>query len=496
MNPIWQFLADTARRLPDGEAFVHGSRRLTWAELSQSSLALAARLGEKGLRADDRVLVLWENDLEFPRIYFALQRLGAVPVLLNPVSDAAYINRILADCRPAALIGQDPFLRRYLDDLDTKLLPPLVLTELPGDSRVDIEPPKPQVDPQAVALILYTSGSTGQPKGVVLSRENLAANTESIVDYLKVRSRDRVLVLLPFHYSYGHSVLLSHVQAGGTLVLDNRFIYPNAVLETLAVEKITTLPGVPSTFSILLHRSRFAQLDFPDLKTITIAGGAFAPPVLDRLREAVPRADVFVMYGQTEATARLSYLPPSELDKRPGSIGRGIPGVSLELLDKSGRAPSIGEHGEIVATGRNIMLGYWRDEEETARVIDSRGRLHTGDLARADEDGFLYIVGRNRDMIKSGGFRIHPREVEDRILELEGVAQAAVLGVQDELLGEAVIAVVVPGDSSPDADTIMSALRMKLPHWKLPVRILLRDTLPLTAAGKVRKDALREEYGG
>jgi acyl-CoA synthetase (AMP-forming)/AMP-acid ligase II len=346
------------------------------------------------------------------------------------------------------------------------------------------------------AMILYTSGTTGAPKGVTLTQRNLRANTDSIVQYLGLDERERVLVVLPFYYSYGHSVLLSHVAVGGCLVIDNRFAYPAVILDTLERERVTGFPGVASTFNLLMAKTNLGERSFPQLRYFTTAGGALAPAALARLRQLLPGTTPVVMYGQTEAAARLSYLPPADLDRKAGSIGRGIPGVTLEVLDEEGRPAASGTTGEIVASGANIMRGYWNDPKETAAVIDAQGRLWTGDLARADEDGYLWVVGRKRDMIKSGAFRINPKEIEDLLGELEDVVQAAVLGLPDDILGERMVACVMLREGAAlDEAAVLSFLKQRLPHWKQPQAVRFLPDLPRTGSGKVQKHILRERLG-
>ncbi len=513
MDAVWSLLADTCRHHGSREALVHGDERWSYDELLIRSKHLAARLSASGLERGDRVALLWENSPRYVQIYFALMRLGAVLVALNPITEEHYVNQVLADCRPAMLVAQSKFLRRFAAALDPALLPPRLLLEgdlpaegfAPGAELMRIEDeascelaedlPLPASDD--LAMILYTSGTTGAPKGVCLSQRNLLANTESIVDYLGLDENERVLVLLPFYYSYGHSVLLSHVAAGGCQVIDNRFGFPNVVLDTALAEKVTGLPGVASTFNILMLRSRLPETGLPDLRYFTTAGGALPPAGLARLRAMLPDATPVMMYGQTEGTARLSYLPPSELDRKAGSIGRGIPGVALSVLDKEGRSSPPGETGEIVAAGENIMIGYWDDPEETARVLDEQGRLWTGDLARVDEDGYIFVVGREKDMIKSGAFRINPKEIEEILAELEGVLACAVVGMPDELLGEKMVVCLVPAEGVElEEKAVRRHLKRRLPHWKVPQGLRIFDELPQTASGKIRKHRLRETLMG
>ncbi|MCB1162036.1 acyl--CoA ligase, partial [bacterium] len=225
----------------------------------------------------------------------------------------------------------------------------------------------------------------------------------------------------------------------------------------------------------------------------TTAGGALPPAGLARLRAMLPGATPVVMYGQTEGTARLSYLPPEDLERKAGSIGRGIPGVTLEVLDKDGQPVAPGETGEIVASGENIMVGYWADPDETARVLDAQHRLWTGDLARVDEDGYLFVVGREKDMIKSGAFRINPKEIEDIVQELEGVLACGIVGVEDPLLGERMVVCLVPGpEAALDEKTVLTHLKQRLPHWKQPQSVRFYEELPRTSSGKIRKHLLKE----
>ena len=504
MNSVWEILAEARARHGGREAVVQGDERWSYETLTLRAGALARRLQSLGVGPGDRVALLWENSPAYVQIYFAVMRLGAVLVALNPVNEEHYVDQVLADCTPSVLVAQAKFLRRFAAALDPAHLPGGIVldepldTPLPGktlllDSSQSEPPDLPAPAPDDLAMILYTSGTTGAPKGVCLSQRNLLANTASIVEYLALDETERVLVLLPFYYSYGHSPLTTHVAVGGCLVIDNRFGFPNAVLETARREAVTGLPGVASTFNILMQRSRLAELGIPSLRYFTTAGGALPPAGLARLRAMLPGATPVVMYGQTEGTARLSYLPPEDLERKAGSIGRGIPGVTLEVLDKDGQPVAPGETGEIVASGENIMVGYWADPDETARVLDAQHRLWTGDLARVDEDGYLFVVGREKDMIKSGAFRINPKEIEDIVQELEGVLACGIVGVEDPLLGERMVVCLVPGpEAALDEKTVLTHLKQRLPHWKQPQSVRFYEELPRTSSGKIRKHLLKE----
>jgi acyl-CoA synthetase (AMP-forming)/AMP-acid ligase II len=360
---------------------------------------------------------------------------------------------------------------------------------------VDV-PPRLELRPSDRAAIVYTSGSTGQPKGATLRHANLVANTRSIVQYLGLASDDRVMVVLPFHYVYGKSLLNTHIAVGGSVVIENGFLFPQRALETLERTCCTGFSGVPSTFAILLNRSNLACRTLPHLRYVTQAGGAMAPELQRRLIAALPGKQIFVMYGATEASARLAYLPPHELPRKLGSIGKAIPGVALRVLREDNTEAGVGEVGELVAQGENIMEGYWDDPDETGRVLDQFG-YHTGDLARRDEEGFLYVVGRSREMIKSGAHRIAPKEIEEVLQEHPAVHEAAVVGVPDEILGEAIAAYVSPRAAAPLCEqALLQWCRAKLPSHKVPGLLRVVEDFERNAAGKINKLVLGSHASG
>jgi acyl-CoA synthetase (AMP-forming)/AMP-acid ligase II len=329
------------------------------------------------------------------------------------------------------------------------------------------------------------------PQGATLSHGAIAANTRSIVQYLELGEDDRVLALLPFYYVYGKSLLNTHACCGGSLAIENRFLYPNVALDTLEREQCTGLSGVPSTFAILLNRSTFAERAMPSLRYVTQAGGAMSPELARRLAAALPGRKIFIMYGATEASARLSYLPPERLADKPGSIGIAIPGVELRVLDADGNELPPRAVGELVARGENLMSGYWGDPEATARALDRHG-YHTGDLAWRDEEGFFYISGRIKDIIKAGAHRISAKEIEDAIAAQPEVHETAVIGVPDEVLGERIKAFVVLREGvSLTAAELEKALRPRLASYKLPGEFAFVPDLPKNESGKVMKRELR-----
>ena len=344
-----------------------------------------------------------------------------------------------------------------------------------------------------LAALLFSSGSTGKPRGVMLSHRNFISNTGSIVQAIGLGSADRAMAVLPFHYSFGASVLHTHLAVGGSVVIDKRFLFPDKVLQRMIETRCTGFAGVPSHYQILLRRSRFKQLDLPDLRWLQQAGGKLQAPFVRELREAKPGVRLYLMYGATEATARLSILPPAEIDARPGSIGKGIPGVTLRVLDEQGKPVAPGEMGEIVAEGDNIARGYFEDAAETAATFRA-GRLHTGDLATVDTEGYVTVLGRAKSFLKCGGTRTSAERFEEALLAFPDILEAAVIGVPDEVMGEAPAAFVVARD--PGDPTVAARLREfageKVPFALRPKLIEVVPELPKSAAGKVQRLRLHE----
>lgn len=503
---VHELLAASAARDPSRELVVEPKARASYGEIAASSWRLANLLARLGVAPGDRVALLAQNSRLYVEAYYGILAAGAVAVPLNTAADPAMLEKLLADCGARVLIAGPRMLRlvqkaaarlagvRHLlgnDPARIKDLPPHVTAVDLGEAAAEAAtPPAISLEPADRASIIYTSGSTGAPRGVVLTHRNIVANTRAIVAYLGLTPSDRVLQVLPLYYVYGKSLLNTHVAAGGAVVLENRFQYPNIALDTLEAEACTGFSGVPSSFAILLDRSNLGERALPSLRYVTQAGGAMSPALIRRLIEALPRQAIYIMYGATEAAARLAYLPPAELAGAIGSIGRAIPGVELRVERADGAECEVDEVGELVARGPNIMQGYWNAPEETAAALTADGGYKSGDLARRDARGLLYIVGRAKQMIKSGGHRISPQEIEDALAEHEAIREVAVIGVPDALLGELIKAVYV-ADSELDDKTLAGFLASRLPPYKVPRLYQRIEALPKNESGKVMKQALK-----
>ncbi|MBK7701868.1 MAG: acyl--CoA ligase [bacterium] len=501
-------LLETAARRPDAVALTHGERHATYAAVAAEAGRIARFLRERGVRRGDRVAVLVENSPEYVAAFFGVLQAGACCVALNHANKEETHRALLRDCGAVALWTRAREARALPEIVDgcPDLRFAVVDRANPTLAAARGSRPAPrrrgvgaraldgagEAGPDDLAAILYTSGSTGTPRGVTLTHGNLVANTEQILAYLKLGPDDSVCCVLPFHYSFGNSLLLTHVRCGGRTVIDNRFAFPQQVLETLARERCTGFSGVPSHYAILCARTDFLERPHQDLRYITQAGGAMAPDLVRRIRGALPdRIAVYIMYGQTEASARLSWVPPERLREKFGSIGRGIPGVSLTVRRPDGSECDAGEQGEIVAAGPNIMRGYWNAPQETAEVLFPDG-LHTGDLAYRDADGFIFIVDRVKNMIKAGANRVSSKEVEETLLQRPEVVEACVIGVPDALLGEAIEAWIVPADAAAfDEQALLRHCASKLAGFKIPRRLHPVEALPKNSSGKVLKAELR-----
>ncbi|MBI5588785.1 MAG: AMP-binding protein [Deltaproteobacteria bacterium] len=507
---IEDLLINSAQRSPDKTAVIHGAARATYGEILAKAAGLASCIQASGLKTGDRVIIAMDNSIDYVIAYFGVHLSGCVTVSINQQTLTAGFSMIARDCSPAGLIAGIGFIRQIEGSGELDRLRFIAVTGRPEQIPTDINARIPGIvlfadcikagcdikahngNSESLASIIYTSGTTSAPKGVMLAHRNLLANTGSIVEYLSINETDRIMVVLPFYYSYGNSLLLTHIAKGGAIVLDNRFVYPNVILNKMISECVTAFAGVPSTFAILCHRSNFKALQFPMLRYITQAGGPMSHALSVEILKVVPHVKLYIMYGQTEASARLSYLHPDDIHRKSDSIGKAIPGVALDVLNENGAPVKPGETGEIVASGDNIMMGYWGKPDETAKVLRD-GKLFTGDLATVDDDGYLYIVGRKWDMIKSGAHRIAPREIEEILMEHPAVHEAAVIGKDDRILGESIFAFVALKDGQAcTKEELLTHCRGKLQLFKIPKAICFLDSLPKTESMKIKKHELKK----
>jgi long-chain acyl-CoA synthetase len=477
------------------DAILYRGGAMTYGELREKVARVASALLEQGYVKGDRIGVLSENSPFFVVAYLGIIRAGLTAVPFQTEAAGSTFADIVSTTGMRGVFASNRFrnrVRPWVEELGLSLLP-----EHFGDCPLGSgKLPFPEIAPaRDLAALMFTSGSTGSPKGVMVTHGNIECNTRDIISYMGLSSQDRAMVVLPFHYCFGLSLLHTHLMVGGSVVLNNEFrLFPELVLSEMQRKECTGLAGVPSTYQILLRRSRFRELAFPRLRWFQQAGGKLPNPCIEEILSSFPHVKFFLMYGQTEGTARLSYLPPERLADKLGSIGNGLPSTCLEVVKTDGTRiePGSNEIGEIVATGGNVTLGYWNDPVETSRFYRN-GRLHTGDLARVDADGFIFIVEREREVIKSSGNRVSAKEVEDVIAELPEVIEVAVLGAPHDVLGEAIKAFVVPTRASRiTSQDVAAHCRRRLPGFKVPEEVIFLKEMIHNGSGKILKQELRK----
>ena len=501
------FLDRSAFAHPGKTALVFGQRRLTYAEIAQASDRLAAALASMGVRRGDRVAIYLENSPEAVIAVFGALKADAVFVMVNPTTKPEKLVAIMNDCSAVALITD---ARRLPMTAAARAGVPSLLgsivTGIPADvaasgvgrleailADASLRAPERRAIDLDLAALIYTSGSSGRPKGVMLTHRNMVTAATSITTYLQNRPDDVILNVLPLSFDYGLYQVLMAFKFGGTVVLERSFTYMHAVLETMARERVTGFPLVPTIAALLLQLD-LTQYDFSSLRYVTNTGAALPQAHIAELRRLLPHARLYSMYGLTECK-RVSYLDPDDLDTHPGSVGRGMPNEEVYIIDGDGNRLASGV-GELVIRGSHVMQGYWGQPEETARAlkpgpVSGEHVLHSGDLFRMDEDGYLYFIARKDNIIKSRGEKVSPKEVEEVLCRSANVAEAAVVGVPDPLLGNAIKAVVTlkPGAHATEQD-IARHCCLYLEDFMVPHVIEIRSSMPRTPHGKVDLRAL------
>jgi len=465
--------------------FVIGNKEtISFNELYKNSLKVASFLVEK-VGTGQNILLIKQNSVFFITAYLGIMKSGNVCVPLDYSVEKENFH-FIKDLSESKTIFYDKKLASKLDlasfnvSIDDDDFESIIKEQFTNDTKSDF-------DSQELAQIIFTSGSTGKPKGVMLSHQNLTANTNSIIKYLKLTAEDIQLIVLPFYYCFGLSLLHTHLKVGGQVVLNNSFMFLGTVINDLKKYKCTGFSGVPSHYQMLLKKSKsFKKTHFPDLKYVTQAGGKLHNVFIKEFADNFPAIKFVVMYGQTEATARLSYLPPELVIEKLGTIGRAIPDVELKVVNKQGVELAIGEVGEIIAKGGNIMPGYYKDPAGTKETLKD-GWLYTGDLAKKDKDSFISIVARKKEIIKVGGKRVSPKEIEEVILSVPLVVDCTIKGIDDDILGEALKAIVVIDQIDKEElikKEILMQCKDKLALYKIPQRFDFIDKMVVKSTGK------------
>ena len=518
---IESYLRNTAAAFPRKTALICEGNHWSYADIDHLSDRLADHLHQMGLAPGDRVLLLLGNSLASVVSLFAVLKTGGTFSLVNPQIKSLKLNFILrnsgakillADSRLAPAIeaslsdvaeleaivwvGGDPgvpastpMLSNH-DQLDFQSLVAASEPSTSGQKGTLVD------DPHALATIIYTSGSTGDPKGVMCPHHAMDAAAQSIIEYLGLSSQDTVIVLLPLAFDYGLYQILMTFKVGGTVVLQPGFDYPQRILQILKDEKVTVLPIVPSIANMLTRRLRLNPLEGLSLRVITNTAAPLTTIHVGKLKTLFPQAAIFAMYGLTECK-RVSYLPPHLIRKKTDSVGIPMPGVNVRIADEHGNPLPPGQIGELLVQGPNVMQGYWKDPETTERVFrrdPATGdiTLHSGDIFRQDEEGFLYFVSRKDDMLKIRGERVYPLEVEKAIQTMPGIRECAVLGVIGKKGENGLAAAVVLQDEEKLSENkVRMFCRDHLEPYLIPERFLFINEIPKLPNGKIDKQRLK-----
>ena len=515
-TPLLQdFLERTAREHPDRIALVVAGNRFAYGELDSRANALARALRRNGVQRGDRVAIFGENTLETVLAFWATLKANAVASMVNPLTRAEKLAYRLNDCgvkvlfTEAHLAGVANEAARQSPGLTSTIVSgpwrPEQWVDSPGaisfpafvEGITDPRCPDREAIDHDLATVMYTSGSTGDPKGVMLTHRNMVAAATATMAYLGLRADDVILCVLPLSFNYGLGQIIMAAALGATVVLERSFAFPAKVLKCMGEERVTSFPGVPTIFTTLGGIKDLSGFDLSSVRMVTNAAAALQERHLEAIERVFPRAQLFSMYGQTEAT-RISYLPPDELPRRRLSIGIAIPNTELWIIDEDGRRVGPNVPGQLIVRGPTVMAGYWEKPDLTNEKlrpgpVPGERVLYTGDCCRFDEDGFLYFVARMDDIIKTRGEKVSPVEVERAISKLPGVREVAVIGIPDEILGEAVKAVIA---CTPDAGLTIKAVQLhcqgQLESFMVPKVVEFVDELPKGVTGKIVKTALKE----
>ena len=495
---VHESLLASAAEVPDKPAVVdeYGSR--TWAELADDASRFARLLQDAGLERGDRVALYLDNTALCASAIFGTHLAGGVFTFVNPQTKADKLAFILDDSEASFVVAEAHSAAIAEEAVQRARHVKETFTSDAYYEAIASAPPEPRpvsTIPNDLAILVYTSGTTGEPKGVMHSHAGLVFSVESIAEYLALTRDDRILSVLPMAFTYGLSQLLLAARLGATLSLERSFTFPAKTLARLREEDATVFPAVPTVYATILAMSE--ETTYPSVRCLTNAAAGLPPALHDGLRRVFPNAELYRMYGQTECI-RVCYLDPGLIDEKPTSVGRAIPGTEAFVVADDGRVVEPGEVGVLQVRGPHLMMGYWRSPDLTLDKLHEgpypgERTMSTHDHFTVDADGDLYFVDRSDDIIKTRGEKVSSVEVENVLHDLDGVRQAAVVGVPDELLGQAVRAFVVlqEGATLTEKDLIR-ACRARLENFMVPRDVVFVDELPHTDSGKIRKKSLLE----
>jgi long-chain acyl-CoA synthetase len=515
---LGEALLFSSRKYPLKTAIIIQSREYTYSSLYESASGLANHLVISGVKKGDRVAVYMTNSWECIVAIYGITLSGAVFLAINPQTKADKLQYILNDSGATTLITESILRNELLLTLpgaitiketiiagDTDKLTGLSGIRVTGfaETVIPVSTPHtlPKVIPNDLAALIYTSGSTGFPKGVMMTHQSMVFASWSLIEYLRLSEEDRIILLLPLAFDYGLYQLLMSITIGGSLLVEQSFTFQASVYKHMETFRPTVFPGVPTIYAMMIATNKKTGISFDFINKITNTAAALPSEFIPDLKKIFPRALIFKMYGLTECK-RVCYLEPELIEIKTGSVGKAIPGTEVFLLSPDGKPVPSGERGILHIRGPHVMLGYWNKEELSKEMLHQgflpgERILCSNDWFKMDEEGFLYFLGRNDDIIKTRGEKVSPIEIENVLYKISGIKEAAVIGVPDDIMGEAIIAFVTTHDQSGrNEKKILKECMIRLELFMVPQQIVFIDEMPKSSNSKIDKKVLKKMYTG
>ncbi len=511
---LGEALIRSASKNPSKNALFIKDKAFTYAELKVSAEKIAMHLIKSGIKKGDRVAVYMNNSWQCIVAIYGITLAGGVFLVINPQTKANKLQFILNDCSTKILVAESFLSEEVCSALkETNTIEQVILTE---EKNLDLDSTDikvefynnvisakynnvifPNIIANDLAALIYTSGSTGFPKGVTMTHQSMVFTSWSLIEYLRLMENDRILLVLPLAFDYGLYQLLMAITIGASLIVEQSFIFPASVYKQIELLKPTVFPGVPTIYAMMIDTHKKSGLSFDCIQKVTNTAAALPKEFAPSLKEIFPNALIFRMYGLTECK-RVCYLEPELIDVKPDSVGRAIPGTELFLLSPEGKPVPPGEPGILHIRGPHVMVGYWNRPDLTSEmlkpgIIPREMVLCSNDWFKMDEEGFLYFLGRNDDIIKTRGEKVSPVEIENVIYNIKGIREVAVMGMPDAILGESIVAFATTYELGQfTAKDIQKECSLHLESFMIPQKVIFLDEMPKSSNGKIDKKELKQ----
>jgi acyl-CoA synthetase (AMP-forming)/AMP-acid ligase II len=510
---LGEALFSSAKRNPDKIAIIAKGIEYSYATLKEKAENFARYLLSTGIEKGDRVIIYMDNSWQSAISIYGATVSGAVFLVINPQTKSDKLKYILNDCEAKILIAADYLKHEFLhalegnenikeiittgDGASLKEVPHLKVSRFEDAITVNLSLPFPNIIPNDLAALIYTSGSTGFPKGVMMTHQSMVFTSWSLIEYLRLSEKERIMLLLPLAFDYGLYQLIMAITVGGTLIVEQSYIFTATIYKNIAKYKPTVFPGVPTIYAMMIAANKENGLKFNCIEKITNTAASLPVEFIPDLKKIFPNALIFQMYGLTECK-RVCYLEPELIDQKPGSVGKAIPGTEVFLLSPEGKSVPAGEPGILHIRGPHVMLGYLNKKELSAKMLKD-GKLPgekvlcSNDWFKMDKEGFLYFQGRNDDIIKTRGEKVSPVEIENIIYRIKGIKEVAVIGVPDNILGESIIAYATIHDLAQLSEKEVQRECMKyLEAFMIPKKVFFLEEMPKSSNGKIDKKELKK----